>query len=141
MDFRKSEKEALMERKDELWLKYLASCGESSRRQLAGWSFGFFFGPAAPMAGMFGLMAVSTATGVFDFPSMIFGKSPAGQALSANAPAIQTTAAVSQQADAPSAAPVQNAPLPQYSGILDPPRENPLLPLLKLSALGRENNR
>ena len=127
-----------MERKDELWLKYLASCGESSRRQLAGWSFGFFFGPAAPMAGMFGLMTVATATGVFDFPSMIFGKTPVNQAVSANAPAPQAIA----QADAPSsAAPVQNAPLPQYSGILDPPRENPLLPLLKLSALGRENNR
>ena len=68
-----------MEKNDELWMKYLASCGESSRKMLASYGFtlGFGAGSAAPMMGMIGLMAVSKQTGVFDFPALMNGNAPA----------------------------------------------------------------
>ena len=68
-----------MERNDELWQNYLKYRAESSRNLLAGWTFGFVAGPAVcdpSTMKMLGMMAVSTATGVFDFPAMINGTPP-----------------------------------------------------------------
>ena len=90
-----------MERNDELWLNYLKYRAESSRNLLAGWTFGFVAGPAVcdpSTMKMLGMMAVSTATGVFDFPAMINGTPPFHNgATVVGTPALQTAVAPATQ--------------------------------------------